>query len=189
MRLHLNMVVFTIQDRANARLTLQKAGFEPREILVKVKPLPRVNRFVLYKGHGLAVSVKEDHAVAQLDSLDQTLCFPEQTPDFIGILKALREHLLPEHIAFVIEKEKRGVFSSWCSILSTLSKKGFKTGKYGIGLMLSGKEIRIECFSTLGRWVITLDHVKSPSPRRFGEGFPMDIEAIERAINWLCQGI
>ena len=189
MRLHLNMVVFTVQDQANARLTLEKAGFEPREILIKLPQTARVNRFVLYKGHGLAVSVKENHVIAQPESLDQTFCFPEQLPDFIKILKALRECLVPEHIAFVIEKEKRGVFSSWCSILSTLSKKGFRTGRYGIGVMLSGKEIRIECFSTLGRWVITLDHVKSPSPRRFGEGFAMDIEAIERAINWLCQSI
>jgi len=189
MRLRLNMVVFRVQDRANARLMLQKAGFEPREILVRVKPLPRVSRFVLYKGHGLAVSVKENHAVAQPESLDQTFCFPEQTPDFIKILEALKGYLVPEHIAFVIEKEEKGVFSSWCSILSTLSKKGFKTGKYGIGLMLSGKEIRIECFSSLGMWVISFDHVKSPSPRRFGEGFPMNIEAIKKAINWLCQSI
>ena len=186
MRLRLNMVVFRVQDRANARLMLQKAGFEPREILVRVKPLPRVNRFVLYKGHGLAVSVKENHAVAQPESLDQTFCFPEQTPDFIKILKALKGYLVPEHIAFVIEKEEKGVLPPW---YDNLRKKGFKTGKYGIGLMLSGKEIRIECFSSLGMWVISFDHVKSPSPRRFGEGFPMNIEAIKKAINWLCQSI
>ena len=150
MRLHLNMVVFRVQHQANARLTLQKAGFEPREILVRVKTLPRVNRFVLYKGHGLAVSVKENHAVAQPESLDQTLCFPEQTPDFIGILKALREHLFPEHITLFVEKEEKGVLPPW---YDNLRKKGFRTGKYGIGLVLSGREIRICLLYT------------SPSPR------------------------
>jgi len=169
MRLYLNKIVFArVQDPANAHVPsrlissiLKKAGFEPREILIKLPQTARVSRFVVYRGHGLAVSVKDNYAVAQPESLDQTLCFPEQTPDFIEILKALKRCLVPENITLFIEQEKKGVLPAW---YSTLSKKGFKTGKYGIGLTLSGKEIRIDCFLSFGMWVFSLDHIKSSSP-------------------------
>ena len=156
MRLHLNMVVFRVQDQANARLTLEKAGFEPREILIKLPQTARVSRFVVYRGHGLAVSVKDNYAVAQPESLDQTLCFPEQTPDFIEILKALKRCLVPENITLFIEQEKKGVLPAW---YSTLSKKGFKTGKYGILPQLF--QTPTAMFEMAGLPVLTKDRKKA----------------------------